>query len=561
MTGTTDAERPGPYLGCAILTGIAVALFAVRLTGLPNLLDNEYRVGACVLDAIQNHDWICPHDSLGNTDKPPMLTWLAALVSLATGRVTPFTLYLPTALSTLAIAGLLEVTGRREFGGRAGFLAGLGYLLSDVGARQIATARWDGLFAFTVALAAFAASRAWRLGRGWVWFWLAAAVSTLTKGPLGLLLAALGLLAVVWERRSGTPAPLRGSQSAGLAAYLLLTVGWFALAYREVGPHLIDNMIRGELVGHIVEHSPGRRFITPIVDFLTNFAPWSILAVSGFVRIYRTPAPSDRERRFERFLLCWFAAGLLVFCVSPHNPSRLIYPVIPPAAAIAGRELDRLTRRYSLATILSSAGVVATLALAFFALQYHRLEGKKPAIRETLAIMALARTVREQVGETFPLTYAEDCPYALQLSLNTLRPTVSYEEAATLLRGDAAAFVAVGDEQRLRRALGPDAPAVYEVARTPPGDVSHLGIVSNHSTLEWLDPMETRIGPMIVHLDDVRLRRATSRELVLSPGGRGGLVTVVNSSSDPRSLRIRVEGDGLHVKTIAAGESWRLAVP
>src|SRR5439155_1467719 len=82
------------------------------------------------------------------------------------------------------------------------------YLLSDVGARQVATARWDGLFALTVTIAALAAFAAWSAGRGWTWFWLAAAVSALTKGPLGVLLAAFGLVAVVWERRSGHPSRL-----------------------------------------------------------------------------------------------------------------------------------------------------------------------------------------------------------------------------------------------------------------------------------------------------------------------------------------------------------------
>src|SRR5258708_32332104 len=101
----------------------------------------------------------------------------------------------------------------------------------------MATARFDGLFALAVMLAARAAFHAWMRGGGWAWFWLAAAVSTLTKGPLGLLLAAFGLLAVAWERRSGTPKPLGGSQLPGVIGYLLLTVGWFVLAYRRLGAH------------------------------------------------------------------------------------------------------------------------------------------------------------------------------------------------------------------------------------------------------------------------------------------------------------------------------------
>src|SRR5262245_19202690 len=189
--------------GFAAIGAVAVAIFAIRLTGLPNLMENEYRLGAYVLDILQHGNWLCPHDSIGNTDKPPMLAWLAALASWPVGRVSLLTLYLPSALATVAIAWLVVAAGNRRFGARAGFLAGLAYLLSDVGARQIATARWDGLFALTVTIAALLALRAWDVGGGWTWFWLAAAASTLTKGPLGVLLAALGLGAVLWERRSG----------------------------------------------------------------------------------------------------------------------------------------------------------------------------------------------------------------------------------------------------------------------------------------------------------------------------------------------------------------------
>src|SRR5215470_14631125 len=71
-----------------LLSGVGAAMFAIRLTGAPNLLDNEFRVGACVLDVLQHGNWLCPHDVLGNTDKPPMLTWLTALASWPHGRVT-----------------------------------------------------------------------------------------------------------------------------------------------------------------------------------------------------------------------------------------------------------------------------------------------------------------------------------------------------------------------------------------------------------------------------------------------------------------------------------------
>src|SRR5262249_15183717 len=186
---------------------------------------------------------------------------------------------------------------------------------------QIATARWDGLFALTVTIAALAAFRAWSTGGGWTWFWIAAAAATLTKGPLGVLLAGLGLAAVVWERRSGHRARLARSHAVGVAVFLLVPVGWFVLAYRRVGPHLISNMVGEEFIGNMTEHRVGFRFWKPPGDFMTNFAPWSVLTVLALYRAVVHPAARIDARRFERFLCCWFVGGVVLFCVSPHNQS------------------------------------------------------------------------------------------------------------------------------------------------------------------------------------------------------------------------------------------------
>ena len=120
LPGVTTSRLPDLLL----LAVIGCVLFAIRLTGAPNLLDNEFRLGACVLDALQHGNWLCPHDVLGNTDKPPLLTWLSALASWPGGRVTRFTLYLPTAVATVAIAWLVAIAAGRTSDAAPGSSAG-----------------------------------------------------------------------------------------------------------------------------------------------------------------------------------------------------------------------------------------------------------------------------------------------------------------------------------------------------------------------------------------------------------------------------------------------------
>jgi hypothetical protein len=551
-------ERPAAGLALAVLAAVAGALFCIRMTGPPNWLDNEYRVGASVLDAIRAGNWICPRDALGNADKPPLLTWLAAIASLPTGHVTLFTLYLPTALATLGIAGLIFAVGRREWSARAGFLGALAYLLSEVGTKQIASARWDGLFALTVTLTAIAAFDAWRTGRGWLWFWLAAAAATLTKGPLGPVLGGLGLVAAAWERRSGTPAPLRGRQLPGIALYVLIVGGWFVLAYRQVGPHLIDNMLGRELLGHAVEHAPARRFTKPAQWFLGNFGPWSVVALAGLVRIWRAPAVDDRERRFERFLFCWFVGGLLIFSVSPHNAARLNFPLIPAAALIAGRELARLAARIADRTLaLACAGAIAA-TLIIVSVAYHRGQLRDPEVRKTHAMQQLVDTVRQSVGEDFPLTYV-DAPVALPLLLEHVRPPVSYERAARLLAGDAAAFAVVENVRRLRATL-PSHAELYEVATAALDGKPWLRVLANRPRLEQADPTATLLGPLLVRMAGVDLDSAWGDEIVFRPRGPDAAVTLVNTDSAPATIRVRFGGAGASAveRTLAPGESWEM---
>jgi len=554
-TSAGEPSAPSHLAGVLVISALAVALFIVRLTGLPNLVDNEFRLGACVLNAIQGVNWIAPHNALGTLDKPPMLTWLAALAALALGRVTLLTLYLPTALATAILAVLVYTWGTRHAGGYAGLFAGISYLASNVTAQQIATARWDGLFALTVALVALAGFRAWNIGGGWTLFWLAAAVSTLTKGPLGILLGGLGLLAVVWERRSGRPQELRGSHVLGVALFLVIVFGWFGLAYLRWGPRIVDNLIRSELVRHAVMNVPGHRFGKPPSDFLANFAPWSILTILGMWHIWAHPAPDDGRRRFDRFCFCWFLGGLLVFAISPHNPARLLYPVIPPAALIAGCEADRLTRGLRPAARVVGCAVAIVIALTVFTLKYHHWDHRRDHVHRTLAILRMHDAIASRVGEDFPLTYTRDVPFALQLTFNSMRPAVTNRNAAALLRSEVPAYVLVRDATSVRRRMGHGAPPLYEIVGVSIGSTPYLSLLSNRPELNHSDPVAIGLGSLRVVLTRVQLGATQDGTIVVAPETPTAQMVVTNGGSIPTTVDVRVRDHGAGRRDL----TWRLA--
>jgi 4-amino-4-deoxy-L-arabinose transferase-like glycosyltransferase len=535
-------------VAAALIVVTVLTLFLIRLSGHPLLSRHDERVSGYILDAVQNGNWIVQKDSGGEiASKPPLLTWCASVASLLTGRISRFALYLPAAASLCATALVLLAAGRRMFGWRAGFFAAVAFVLSPAGYTQLAVARYDGVLALMVILAALAAFRAWMSGSGWTWFWLAAAMGTLAKGPLALLLGTAGLLAAFWERRTGTPVPFRGQHYVGVLVFLLITGGWFALAYRELGQPLIDKMIGRELVGHAVgsdDESSPLGLLKPPVDFVLTFAPWSLLALNSFWRVWKRPDADARIRRFERFLVCGFLAGLLVFCLAGHQMGRLIVPLIPFAALLAGRELSDITFPWSNRRIFKTAIVLIALFMIGGFVEAHIMPRRSPRVQETLSARQASRLIAERLGANAPLTHV-DSPFAVQFYLNSVRPSVSFERAAELLRGNAAACIVVCDFANLEKALGPGAGPLHEALRWPEAGEPWIRVVGNYPFPITNQPVAMLLGPIRVEaqslrLDHPRLNYRRGTELDFRDNASQGKLRIENQSDVPQTVRVRI---------------------
>lgn len=561
------AAKPTPPAPCSdarVCAGLILlvwaVLFAIRLLGPQDILDQDQeRPASYVLDALRNGNWICQRDWTGDvTSKPPMWTWLAALGALPFGRVNLFALYWPGAAAALGSALLVYFYGRTNFGNRAALIGAFACLLTPAAAKQVGLARTDGVFAFSVTLCAFLAFRTWQTGRGWLWVWLAAAASTLTKGPVGPALAAFGLLAVPWERKSGSPQPLRGSQWPGILAFLAAVGGWFLLAYWQLGGDLLTKMLGKELVGHAVQSGkgdlPGTMIYKQPLYYLGRAAPWSLLAFLGLWRIWRHPAPRDAERRLERFLFAWFTCGLLLFSLAPHQRADLLWPIMPAGALIAGRELHRLAWRCSRSKFAWSFAALCALGLAGIGLHYTMRQERAPFVKQTQALKVLAHTIERQGGPEFPLSYV-DAPMTLQVYLNTLRPPISPALAAELLTGSEPAFVAVNDTVPIWTSVGSDAGA-RRLLETPAWvRKKSVVILSNRETLQLDGTFAFGFGNCIIRAHHMKLRSASEREFHFAPLVPEGTVRVSNQGQLPARVRVRFADNDRQERALSPGES------
>lgn len=480
VTGIKPSQPAQPSAfqrrGFALLTLVMLLLFVVRVAGPSNLMDNDQeRPASYVMDAVLHGHWWCQVDWTGDImSKPPLFTWIGAVATLPIGHANLASLYFPCLVAMLVTVALIFRFGCNRFGYAAGFLAGLMYLAAPSGVKHIALARTDALFAATIALTALMGYRAWTTGRGWPWFWVAAALATLTKGPLGVLLGAMGLLVVIWEkvsRRSGnvdSESPDVGrqggmrsrrqfwlSQLAGLALFCLIAFGWFWLAYQQSGQAFIDKVIGRELVGHMVsdEHGTfGIGFVKAPLYWLSRFLPWSLLALIGLWRVVKHPAAEPGERTFERFLFCWIVGGLLLFSLAKHQRGDLPLPLYAPAALLAGREVARWWKDWELNRVIRRSLIAVGVALALYTVYLHVAFARTWEVQQSEDVELFAKQLARDAS--LPTLLHVDSPYALQFHLNTMNRAVSFEEAATALTSADPYAVAVVDVPRLREVLG-----------------------------------------------------------------------------------------------------------
>jgi 4-amino-4-deoxy-L-arabinose transferase-like glycosyltransferase len=548
-----------------LVLAFGLVLFGLRLLGPADLTDNDQeRPSSYVLDAVQNGNWSVQRDAYDDVaSKPPFLTWVAGVATVLAGRLDRFTLYLPCAIAIIGTALLIQAGGAAGFGRLAGFLGALSLLFCSYGYKHVVLARNDALFAFTVTLAALAAFRAWTRGRGWTWFWVAAAAATLTKGPLGVLLAAGGMLAVLWERRSGTPCPVRGRWWPGAVLWVLLVGGWFGLAYLNAGEDLLRKQLGRELAGHLTGASAGGKWpgsdpFHSLLYFLSRYAPWSLAAAAGFWRVWRHPAPEARERRFERFLFSWFVCGLAVFTLAPHKRPDLLLPIIPAAAMLAGRELARWLARFRPATVWRGAAGFGAVTLAVLALA--RPQGRDTAgeVVTTRAMQEIAQRHSTAGLGDLPLTFVEHT-LTVQFYLNRHQLVVSPAHAARLLPGEPACLLVTRDLAALRKHL----PAAFEpvvVSAAPAGAEPLVWLVGNRR--EPPAPIGATVlgvGPLTVRLDGATFVQARRFDLVIRRTRPDGRVEIENESSHPVPVSVRwAEDPGRPTerRALGPGERW-----
>ena len=244
--------------------------------------------------------WVVPHLA-GRVygDKPPVLFWAMNLASLPVGRITATTARIPSALASLAVLLLTARLGRRLFGSAAaGLAAGVVLMTTSEFFQRSQWASTDmTLAALTMSAATCWAEalfggaeanagpghRSWKLRAGW----LAAAMATMTKGPVGLFWA------LAWP---AAEAAARGRwrklaeifRSSGPLLYVAVVGGWLLASEGITGGGYIREVLLHQSVERYLSAWNNRQpWYFYLYQLPLDLLPWSIFLPGALLMALR----------------------------------------------------------------------------------------------------------------------------------------------------------------------------------------------------------------------------------------------------------------------------------
>lgn len=327
-----------------ILVLISFVLFFWNIHVIP-LTDGDSAFYAKIArNIVETGDWLTMHygDAATIIDKPPLVMWLTA-ASFKLFGVNEFALNFWHSLCAALIVIFTYKLAKELFDGGTAFISSLVLATSAQFFYQARSPLQDIPLTLFILLSVYAFvlfEKKKHIG----YFYLSSvfvSLAVLTKGPVGLVLPAIILLAYVIIKKTRLPSVPHIILAAGL--FLLITLPWFFVESKILGQRFVDIFIG---------HNFGRYFkpidtigseatkyskIRPQYDFYSYFLQLLILTIpwSGFLY---PAAYYNIKKRVNPLPVIFAIAVLLFFSLSlNYKISRYILPAFPAMAIVIGK--------------------------------------------------------------------------------------------------------------------------------------------------------------------------------------------------------------------------------
>lgn len=329
-----------------ILAVVSACMMLIMLNGTDLWAPDEPRYAQVAREMQQSGDYILLRlNGDKYPDKPPLYFWLVILASRLTGGINEVSARLPSALAGVGVVLATFAIGRRMFGVRAAFLAGLVLISSVFFLDNARSVHMDLPLTLIVLLMLFVFYHAWERGGAewWTWplFFFLGALGVMMKGPVGFLLPMLACLLFSLLRRDWRAWHL--SAVPGAALFLAIIAAWMLLLWQRGGDEHLRETLFGQNIGRAVgEVSHDQPFHYFLWIFPAIFMPWSLLFILALAAAFARAWGRETVSGNLLFAAVWFAVVFVFFSASVSKRSLYMLPLFPAAAMLTGWLLDSL---------------------------------------------------------------------------------------------------------------------------------------------------------------------------------------------------------------------------
>lgn len=393
-----------------VLLLLALILFTWKIGSTP-ILDGDTAFWARIAKNIINSgDWLTLRfiDPANIIDKPPLFPWMMA-VGFKLFGINEFALSIFHSILAALTVLFTYLIARELFEEKTAFWSALILLTFAQFFYQGRSPLQDMPLTLFIT-ATFWAFLKWEKSKNFWFFYLSGAFSALavmSKGPVGLALPAVVILAYVLIGRKWKLV-FNPHLLGGISAFLLLTAPWFIAEYQILGPGFLQALWGGNfgrflLPVDLIGKPSAENVIRPQYNFYAYFLQLLLLAVpwSGF--IYPAWFKYFRDKKML-FILCWSLGVILFFSLSlNYKISRYILPAFPALAILAAKfwmdyidDPEKFKRPMKVSIWLTTLLIIPLLFLGTVYLIYAfpaEQSGYRPIILPFLALLVLGMTV------------------------------------------------------------------------------------------------------------------------------------------------------------------------
>jgi len=298
---------------------------------------DEPRYAQVAREMMETGQYALPHiNARIYPDKPPLFFWMIAAVSIPFGDVNAFSARFPAALFGFGLIVLTYFFARRLFDPLTALLAAVILLTTEGFFRPTLSVHFDAILAFFTTAALFCFYEGYQKNRnqrlfllGWVFMGLA----TATKGPVGLAVPLIGMLAFLAVKRDFST--LKSFPFVtGLLMVILINALWLVPACVLGGePYTRDILVR-QTFGRLADsYSHQKPFYYYLYKFPCHTLPWSLFIPGACFYFWK------QRRTFGEtvFPLLWFMAGFVFFSMVSCKRGLYLLPLYPAFAMLMAK--------------------------------------------------------------------------------------------------------------------------------------------------------------------------------------------------------------------------------